>query len=78
MAEGALRHSRSQVAVAISGVAGPEGGSMDKPVGTVWLAWAVRGRETRSERVVLDGDRNAVRGRAVELALRGILDVVTP
>ena len=77
MAEGALRNSRSQVAVAISGIAGPEGGSAEKPVGTVWLAWAVRGRETRSERVVLAGDRSAVRGQAVELALRGILDVVT-
>ncbi|GGO84609.1 hypothetical protein GCM10011348_31230 [Marinobacterium nitratireducens] len=73
MAEGAVRNSDARVAVSISGVAGPGGGSADKPVGTVWFGWACEGMATRAERHLLDGDREAVRRQAVEVALRGVL-----
>lgn len=72
MAEGALAHSHAQVAVAVTGVAGPGGGSADKPVGTVWLGWCVDGR-TDSECVHFAGDRAAVRGQTVAHALQGLL-----
>jgi nicotinamide-nucleotide amidase len=73
MAEGALRHSRAQVAVAVTGVAGPTGGSVEKPVGTVWLAWAAQGEATRAERCQFAGDRAGVRWATVERALKGLL-----
>lgn len=72
MAEGALRHSAAQVALSITGVAGPTGGSADKPVGTVCFAWATPSG-VFSERLHLSGDRAAVRQAAAEHALRGLL-----
>jgi nicotinamide-nucleotide amidase len=68
MAEGALAHSRAQVSVAVTGVAGPSGGSASKPVGTVWLGWCVAGH-THSEVMHFAGDRAAVRAAAVAHAL---------
>ena len=68
MAAGALQHSRAQVSVAVTGIAGPGGGSDAKPVGTVWFAWALPGRVT-SEVRRFDGDRAAVRNAAVQHAL---------
>lgn len=76
MAEGALRHSGAQVALAITGIAGPSGGTAEKPVGTVWFAWAGKDRATRSERCRFDGDREAVRRQAVAHALEGLLKTV--
>jgi nicotinamide-nucleotide amidase len=73
MAEGALARSRAHCAVAVTGVAGPTGGSPDKPVGTVWLAWAVQGDVVRAERCLFRGDRAAVRRATVDRALRGLL-----
>ncbi len=73
MAAGALRASSGDVAVAISGIAGPGGGSADKPVGTVWFAWADRAGEMRTLRRVFPGDREAVRRAAVVEALGGVL-----
>ncbi|WP_325498815.1 CinA family protein [Ramlibacter sp.] len=72
MAEGAVAHSRAQVSVAVTGVAGPTGGSTDKPVGTVWFGFVVGGRLT-SERQRFDGDRAAVRAATVRHALDGLL-----
>ncbi|GAB6044053.1 nicotinamide-nucleotide amidase [Endothiovibrio diazotrophicus] len=72
MAEGALRGSRAGIAVAISGVAGPGGGSAEKPVGTVWFAWATAAG-CAAERQWFDGDREAVRRQAVLHALQGVL-----
>ena len=72
MVEGALRHSSAQVALSITGVAGPKGGSVDKPVGTVCFAWATPAGVV-SERLHLSGDRAAVRQAAAEHALRGLL-----
>lgn len=68
MAAGALAHSRAQVAVAVSGIAGPDGGSDSKPVGTVWLAWA-DGNGVRAERRWFPGNREEVRRQTVIHAL---------
>lgn len=78
MAEGALARSRAQLAVAVTGVAGPTGGSPDKPVGTVWLAWAAQGGATQAERCHFEGDRAAVRQATVVRALQGLLDSARP
>jgi nicotinamide-nucleotide amidase len=73
MAQGARAASGAQWAVAVTGIAGPAGGSPDKPVGTVWFAWAgPRGVESLHRR--LDGDRAAVRTASVAIALRGLVD----
>lgn len=73
MVSGALVHSGAGVAVAVTGIAGPGGGSTDKPVGTVWLAWAgPLGVQTRREH--LAGDRAGVRLATVACALRGVLE----
>lgn len=72
MAEGALAHSHAQASVAVTGVAGPTGGSEEKPVGTVCFAWCVAG-QTHSERQLFGGDRAAVRSAAVQHALAGLL-----
>ena len=77
MAAGAMRLSGADLAVAVSGIAGPGGGSATKPVGTVWLAWRRRGEqgprtETALER--LDGDREAVRRQTVVKALSGLIE----
>jgi len=71
MAEGALRASRADVAVSITGVAGPGGGTADKPVGLVWLGCARTGAATVAERHVFPGDRAAIRRAAVAAARRG-------
>ena len=68
MVEGALRHSRAQVAVAVTGVAGPAGGSPDKPVGTVWFGWATPDGVVTDKRC-FDGDRQQVREATVQHAL---------
>ncbi|MES2509037.1 MAG: CinA family protein [Pseudomonadota bacterium] len=68
MAQGAITHSKAQVAVAVTGVAGPTGGSKDKPVGTVWFGWSVKGMLT-SECMLFAGDRAAVRNATVTHAL---------
>lgn len=65
MAEGALRNSAAQIAVSVTGVAGPSGGSVEKPVGLVWLGLACAGRPTAAERHVFPGDRAAIRAATV-------------
>jgi len=69
MAEGVLARTPASLALAVTGIAGPGGGSPDKPVGTVWLAWAVRGGVCDSRLLQLDGDRATVRLSTVLLAL---------
>jgi nicotinamide-nucleotide amidase len=76
MAEGALAHSHAQVALAITGIAGPSGGTAEKPVGTVCFAWAGKKRETQSRKQVFAGDRESVRRQAVATALQGVLDFI--
>jgi nicotinamide-nucleotide amidase len=74
MASGALKNSRAQAALAISGIAGPGGGTAEKPVGTVWLAWGFANGAVASERRQFAGDRREVRRQAVERALLGLLE----
>ncbi|MBI3897167.1 MAG: CinA family protein [Gammaproteobacteria bacterium] len=76
MAEGARVHSQAQVALAVTGVAGPSGGSPTKPVGTVWFAWAVPGQATKSRQHLLMGDRGSIRRQSVVIALSGLLSVL--
>lgn len=73
MALGALRHSHADVAVAISGIAGPTGGTPDKPVGTVCFAWTTQNGALYSEKYLFPGDRRDVRHQAVTMALEGVL-----
>jgi nicotinamide-nucleotide amidase len=78
MAEGALRHSRADWAVAVTGIAGPDGGSAEKPVGTVCFAWAVRGGATTTETRHFAGGREAVRAQSAACALAGLIERLTP
>jgi nicotinamide-nucleotide amidase len=74
MASGALRASRAELAIAISGIAGPDGGTPEKPVGLVWFGVAVRDRTPRAHSQHFPGDRDAVRRAAVGRALGLILE----
>jgi len=78
MARGALAHSAADIAVAVTGVAGPAGGSAAKPVGTVWIAWAQRGGVVHAAHHLLAGDRAAVRAATVAHALAGLRQRLTP
>ena len=73
MAEGALARSKAHLAVAVTGIAGPGGGTVDKPVGTVWFAWVVRDKSIVSERCVFKGDRAAIRHQTIVHALTKLL-----
>lgn len=75
MAEGALARSQADVAVAVSGLAGPGGGSPGIPVGTVWLAWASRFSPTRAHLVMRPLPRREFREMTAEYALRGVLEM---
>ena len=77
MARGALSHSQAQVAVAVTGVAGPSGGSAAKPVGMVWFAFALPGQLV-SEVRHFAGDRAAVRSASVDHALRRLAELLAP
>ena len=79
MAKGVLNLSGADFSVAVSGVAGPDGGSDEKPVGTVWFGWATRTERKvslRAERHQLQGDRAAIRSGTVILALQGIRELL--
>lgn len=72
MVSGALVHSGATLAVAVTGIAGPGGGTEDKPVGTVWIAWKRRGGYPQAQVFAFAGDRDAVRRQTVVEALRGL------
>ena len=74
MAEGALRVTHANVALAVSGIAGPSGGTPGKPVGTVWIAWSWPDGESTAQQFRFKGDREAVRRASVEAALMGLRD----
>lgn len=76
MAEGALEHSLAGAAVAVTGTAGPEGGTEEKPVGTVCFAWAMDGHESHTQRVQFAGNREEVRHQSVRLALERLLELL--
>jgi nicotinamide-nucleotide amidase len=75
MAFGAIRHSKAQVSIAVTGIAGPSGGSAAKPVGTVWFGFSVHG-QLHSETMRFDGDRAAVRSQTVTHALQRVLELL--
>lgn len=77
MVSGALQRFDATVAVAVTGIAGPSGGTPGKPVGTVWIAWQWRGHDARAEAFRFDGDRDAVRRQAVAAALAGVQEILT-
>lgn len=75
MAEGALANSHASISVAVTGIAGPDGGTAPKPVGTVCLAWSDR-QTTRTTRVLFQGDRASIRDQTVVMAIQGLLDLL--
>jgi len=76
MAEGALASSRAQISLSVSGVAGPTGGSLEKPVGMVCFAWSGLFIDTSTNTQIFEGDRESIRRQAVLHALSGLLDVL--
>lgn len=76
MAAGALKHSHAQATLAISGIAGPGGGTPQKPVGLVCYGWALADGTVMSSTCRLDGDREEIRSRAVAAALRGLIELI--
>ena len=76
MVHGLLMQAPVQWAIAVSGVAGPDGGTADKPVGTVWIGWGGRDVAVSCSRLLFGGDRDAVRRLSAQAALRGLLDLL--
>jgi nicotinamide-nucleotide amidase len=74
MAAGAIKNSKALISLAITGIAGPTGGSPGKPVGTVCFAWCLRNQEAEADTCHFEGDREAIRRQAVIHALNGLLD----
>lgn len=77
MAQGALAHSQAQLALAISGIAGPGGAVPGKPVGTVCFGWALASGQANTTTLQLPGTREQVRAQAVDIALQGAIDLLT-
>lgn len=77
MVSGALINSGASVAVAVTGIAGPGGGTADKPVGSVWIGWKRRGGYPRAQLFQFDGDREQIRRQTVAAAIKGLLDILT-
>ena len=76
MAEGAIVRSHAQVAVAITGIAGPDGGTAEKPVGMVCFAWVLKDGLARRQTRHFSGDREAVRRQSVAVALQGVIECI--
>jgi nicotinamide-nucleotide amidase len=76
MVAGALANSTSNIALSVSGIAGPDGGTAEKPVGTVWFAWGINHGVTSAQRHLLKGNRSEVRAQAVNIALQGVLGLL--
>lgn len=76
MAAGALKHSHANISVAVTGIAGPDGGSAEKPVGTVWVAWAKKQATVKARLQQWQGNRESIRQQAAEYALAGIISLL--
>jgi nicotinamide-nucleotide amidase len=76
MMAGALQHSHAQVALAVSGIAGPDGGTPEKPVGTVWFAWGIKHGASHAQLYQFRGDRAEVRAQAARVAMQGVIDLL--
>mgnify|MGYP001365349746 CR=1 FL=1 len=75
MANGALNNTQADVAVATTGIAGPDGGTSEKPVGTVWFAWIIRDKRSKTDHQVFSGNRTEVREQSVVRALSGLISL---
>ncbi len=75
MANGALKNTQADVAVGITGIAGPGGGTIEKPVGTVWFAWVIRDKSSKTDQHVFGGNRVVVREQSVARALSGLISL---
>jgi len=75
MAQGALKNSRASLSMAVSGIAGPSGGSEEKPVGTVWFAWSKDGKTTITQVHHFAGERESVRHQSVKQAILGLIQL---
>lgn len=76
MVDGVFHNSYGSIAVAISGIAGPDGGSEDKPVGTVCFAWGIKDKQAIAETKYFHGDREQIRREAANYAVKGIIDLI--
>jgi nicotinamide-nucleotide amidase len=76
MVAGALYHSHAQLALAVSGIAGPAGGTLNTPIGTVWFAWGIKGGQCVACLHHLSGNRAEIRMRSVRIAFQGVLDLL--
>ena len=76
MVAGALRNSQAQVALAVSGIAGPGGGTVEKPVGTVWFAWGIKEGMSVVRLLQLAGNRSEIRTQAMCIALQGVIELL--
>ena len=72
MAAGALAHSDAEVAIAVTGIAGPDGGTPEKPVGTVFIAWALKNGEFKVVGKLFTGNRREIRAQTVKTAIEGV------
>ena len=76
MAEAALTHSRAEMAVAVTGIAGPDGGTEDKPIGTIYFAWSAIELTTKTTTVIFSGNRETIRNQTILMALQGLIERV--
>jgi len=76
MVAGALQHSAADIALAVSGIAGPGGGTAEKPVGLVWFAWGIKNKPCVVQRHHLTGNRAEIRAQSVNIALQGMLEIL--
>lgn len=76
MAEGAYAHSEAELSIAITGIAGPDGGIHEKPVGTVWIAWTIQNKSTYCKSFLFTGDRQQIRIQAMASALEQLLELL--
>jgi nicotinamide-nucleotide amidase len=76
MALGALKNSQANIALSITGIAGPDGGSEDKPVGLVFFGWAIKNQPAASLAVRFEGDRIQIRSAAVSFALKHLIEIL--
>ncbi len=76
MVEGALKNSQADIALSISGIAGPGGGTAEKPVGMVCFGWMKRDKEAIAKTIIFTGDRDEIRKQAVDLSLKGVIEII--
>jgi len=76
MAEGALKNAHADISIAITGIAGPDGGTLEKPTGTVWFAFSFKQAETMTAMQYFQGNRNAVREQSVQFALEKLIELI--